>query len=335
VAISAAFPGVFDSATLERFRPLDIFEPAVGSESWTTSSFVHLIDGGASDNLGVETLWDTALTQLYGNSFKSIPDHFEEKPFVVISVDAAALNTNAVYEKYADDRRALDRIFNSNIFGAIDALFEGRRRENLIKMGLGQSDFPSMTSESYADMQQTFVQTKRVSQFKIPVICSPYWGQYRCVVDYSESIGKGKKLYFSGMVWHISLDELASIAGLSHRFDESDFFTKPRRAELVGLQRLTTQIKTDFKLVGPQGCSSAQLQDSLYAAAKILIWEDEPSRFAICDYMQQKGIINDTSLCKRKTSPIALDVNVESVEQNFPFLKSPSLSSNLPVRCKN
>jgi NTE family protein len=332
VAISAAFPGVFDSATLERFRPVEIWVPLAGSKSWDPSSFIHLIDGGASDNLGVETLWDAALTQLYGNGFDSMPDHFDEKPFVLLSVDADAPNTNALFERYADDRRFLDRIFNSNVFGGIDALFAGRRRENLIKMGMGQTVFPTTTYESFSDSQQRYVQSKRISKFKVPVSCKPYWGRYRCFVDYSEPIGESKKLFFTGMVWHISLDEIASIAGLSLNFEQSDVLKKPRRLELVRLQRLVTQIKTHFKLVGPLGCSQRQLQDGLYAAARILVLEDEASRDTICDILGETKITDDMATCKKTFSATKIALDIESVEGNFSISKMDS-PGNLPVRC--
>ena len=95
VATSAAFPGVFDSVTFERFRPKNSFVPELGSESRESPSYVHLFDGGAADNLGVETLWDVALTQLYGNDMAVVPPRLNSKPFILIAIDANAPNSSA------------------------------------------------------------------------------------------------------------------------------------------------------------------------------------------------------------------------------------------------
>jgi len=147
VATSAAFPGVFDSVTFERFRPKNSFVPELGSESRESPSYVHLFDGGAADNLGVETLWDVALTQLYGNDMAVVPPRLNSKPFILIAIDANAPNSSAVFEKMSDERQPLDRIFNKNIYDAVDALFSRQRKENLVKMGFGQARFDTITHE--------------------------------------------------------------------------------------------------------------------------------------------------------------------------------------------
>lgn len=332
VAISAAFPGVFDSVTLEQFRRRAIHAPIAGTYSWDQPSFVHLIDGGASDNLGIETLWDVALTRLYGNSFDRMPESLPEKPFVIICIDAAAPNTDAIYEKTADERRGFDRIFNRNVFSAIDALFEGRRRENLIKMGLGQKNYSETTHENFGDISQTFLPTKRTSTFKVPVICRPYWGRYRCEIDFSEPDRTGKKLYFTGHIWHISLDEIVSVANLPNSRTEYDGESKRWRSSMVMLQRLTTQTQTHFKLIGPPDCKPEQLQDALYSAAKVLIRDDVQSRLELCDYLDATRSRVDTSACRRAYPRTLVAPIAESISSSLLWLNK-NYPGNLPVRC--
>jgi NTE family protein len=180
VATSAAFPGVFDSVTFQRFRSANIFEPRGGTSPLQPPSSVHLIDGGASDNLGAGTLWDAALTELYGNTLTSMPDKLAGKPCVIIAVDANAPNTSARFEHFADERSRTDRIFNRNIFDAIDALFEHRRQDTLIKMGLAQKEFGIFASENFGDMAENYVDRTRVDTFEVTVNCRPEFDAVRC-----------------------------------------------------------------------------------------------------------------------------------------------------------
>lgn len=334
VATSAAFPGVFDSVVFERFKRNHILTLADGTSSWSPPSYVHLIDGGASDNLGVETLWDAALAQLYGNKFKKMPESLGEKPCVMISVDANAPNTSSRLERSPDERGMVDYFLNRNMFDAIDALFEARRQDSLIKMGLGQSNFGTHSIENFGDLTRYYVNRNRTGLFNIPVNCQLAWERYECQVDFSIPVPPAKRVSFQCFIWHIALDDVASV-GVKVEIPKSGHDDdKPRRNSLVRLERLVTQIETNWRLTGPEKCTTQQLQDALYTSARILVRDDEVSRFALCDYLLEKQVINGSSLCKKKF-PLT--------NANFPFVATqafrPSFATdssrtpNQPVKC--
>ena len=335
VATSAAFPGVFDSVTFERFRPKNSFVPELGSESRESPSYVHLFDGGAADNLGVETLWDVALTQLYGNDMAIVPPRLNSKPFILIAIDANAPNSSAVFEKMSDERQPLDRIFNKNIYDAVDALFSRQRKENLVKMGFGQARFDTITHENFGDLSQKFVKGKRTSAFAIPVLCRPHLGHYRCEVDAADPLPGQIRTRLEGFAWHISIDQIASLAlRLSSGDAQVDGARKEERAALVKLQRLATQTKTHLKLTGPENCSPDVLQAALYSAARVLILDDEESRFALCDYMLAGQLINDDTVCKQRYVHAVPRFAIESEDLQYRNLSSDGNSVNVPIRCK-
>lgn len=336
VATSAAFPGLFDSVTFQRFHRIDISSPTEGSVSWPLPSFVHLVDGGASDNLGVEALWDVALTRLYGNEFLTMPNKLADKPCLIILVDSNAPNTNAKFEGTADERSPLDRILNRNMFGAIDALFESRRREALIKMGLGQKQFSAYSQENFGDMEQRYVEYRRTGKFNIPVNCQtrPNGGGV-CEVDYAEPNESAKRLSFQCFVWHIPLDEIVAVGLAPNLIGAPEpSGDKHARKERVKLQRLATQIETHWRLVGPADCPSKLLQDALYSGARTLVLDDTKSRFAVCDYMLSTGLITGGETCKQAFSPTTTNFPVMAEESStFHLASSPDRSGNLPVRC--
>ncbi len=334
VATSAAFPGIFDSVTVERFRRESFLDPRGGTYSWSPHSYVHLIDGGASDNLGVETLWDMAFSRLYGGAFTRMPTELGSKPCVIVSIDASAPNTSARFERLADERGVSDRLFNRNVFDAIDSLFEGRRQDTLTKMGLGQTDFGIVGSENFGDVQQNYVERQRVGLFDIPVTCRPYFGAVRCSVDFSKPIPPAQRRSFQCFVWHIALDEVAGVAFKAKDFESGDSVReKFRRGSLVRLERLVTQIETHWKLVGPDGCTDQQLQEALYAAARVLIMDDVESRSSLCAYMGGKGMTVDDA-CRKETPQTEVSISITGKQPLAVSLATDSShTANLPVRC--
>lgn len=334
VATSAAFPGVFDSVTFERFRRDHFMDARSGTSPWPIPSYVHLIDGGASDNLGVETLWDAALTQLYGNGFYAMPEKLGDKPCVIVSVDANAPSTSARFERIADERGAVDRLFNRNVFDAIDSLFEARRQDTLMKMGLAQTTFGASASENFGDVQENYVDRARVGTFEIPVNCRPFWGAVECQVDFSKPIPPTKRLSFQCFVWHIALDEVAGVGVSVANNASGNFEKKLRRNSLVRLERLVTQTETNWKLSGPESCTPGQLQEALYAAARVLVRDDEPSRFALCDYLANTGISDSPGYCKRDVPQTTVSFPVVSKHASLlNFATDAAHTANLPVAC--
>ena len=117
VAASAAFPGVFNYVTLEDHEDHKGHEDLEGHEDHDAgmvhdTRYIHLFDGGASDNLGL-----TAIRHMLGYAKKI------EKPLrpAVILIDAHVADVRADSDE-ADPRSTVDYIFDNNSVHAIDKL---------------------------------------------------------------------------------------------------------------------------------------------------------------------------------------------------------------------
>ena len=107
VMASASFPGAFNYVTLRDFR---------------AQQFVHLLDGGAYDNLGLNAI-KTAMETQAGNT--GVP-----KQRVVIIIDAYMALENRLARE-AEPRSWTDYIVDSNFFVAYDTLLTSLRATQL------------------------------------------------------------------------------------------------------------------------------------------------------------------------------------------------------------
>jgi predicted acylesterase/phospholipase RssA len=121
VAASAAFPGIFHYSTLSKFSG----QEGLGDRAMPVS-YVHLMDGGASDNLGLKGL-DRAMEQLElcgeGSGRPPPADDACQDKRLVIVVDAQ----NGFQGREAsrpDPRRLLDRLVDTNFLDAYDTLMQ-------------------------------------------------------------------------------------------------------------------------------------------------------------------------------------------------------------------
>ena len=125
VMASAAFPGGFNNVTLENYTSVE------------RRSYLHLIDGGPTDNLGVKVLRRT-LANIDGSE-----DARPLRGCMMIVVDAYADLSATTQEhiaahdkRYEDDpRAALDFLFDTNLNDAFDDLLSNHREEMLKFMG--------------------------------------------------------------------------------------------------------------------------------------------------------------------------------------------------------
>jgi NTE family protein len=97
VVASAAFPAVFQSVTLKDY-------------SQKEDRYVHLFDGGASDNLGI-----TALTQI----LKEKTDTYAKKVIIVIDAHTASYGKDP---RNPNPRSLLDYYIDSNVIDAYETL---------------------------------------------------------------------------------------------------------------------------------------------------------------------------------------------------------------------
>lgn len=137
VAASAAFPGVFHYATVGKFSQED------RGDSVVPTSYVHLMDGGATDNLGLKGL-DTAMEQLNlcgeGTGEQSSPTQCLKRLVLVID----AQNGFQGREPGTPDlRRPLDRLVDTNFLDTYSTLMHSGYGQLLRNFRGDVEDHPS------------------------------------------------------------------------------------------------------------------------------------------------------------------------------------------------
>ena len=126
VMASATFPGVFNFMTLKNFKK--------------EGGYVHLFDGGNSDNLGLTSIkrliW--TLNEDKISIDRSRLSNYEK--IIVILVDAYT-NASGVSAKKPDPRKWYDFMVDSNFIVAVDSLLS-KNRENLLTQFETKRIFP-------------------------------------------------------------------------------------------------------------------------------------------------------------------------------------------------
>ena len=146
VNISSAFPGAFQTITVQDYR--------------TPDTYLHLYDGGPADNLGLDTLYEVLLRTVcervrssgesqqsvvqqslsalgkcgHGRAPQKITEVFKDG-CLVISVDAATWGVNRDANR-AHTRRVTDYIIDSNVVNATDVMLLHSRKGMLSVFGI-------------------------------------------------------------------------------------------------------------------------------------------------------------------------------------------------------
>lgn len=169
VMASAAFPGVFNSVTLTRYTSI----PRPPSSSFLGRprplSYTHLIDGGPSDNLGLQALLPLARTH---NKWKEARSN-SDTPYgcFLIIVDAYPSGTPSRNARNPDPRRAYDHLIDFNFMEAFDTLLLNRRSQLLGYTGLGSAYNPRQIGGRIALpglAQESANPTKVLVDFDVP-----------------------------------------------------------------------------------------------------------------------------------------------------------------------
>jgi NTE family protein len=282
LAASAAFPGVFNSVTLKRFD--------FGSNE---PSYVHLIDGGPSDNLGMDGILGAIVPQ--GRVFAASPS-----ACLLIVVDAFTVGDADLRHEQADLRGVLGRVIDLNFFDSVDAMLARRRHDTLQRLGLPPT--------RQLDMFGGYL---RKQDF-------PVEGQYytilkpskRFTASVSASAAMGEAADPRGVhcaVWHIALDNVPSLmAGqgavdgqlvtlynpktIADKFIQTeDWFQRADVQHRVRVYELASRLRTDFNLTGPEHCAREQLRDGVWEAGRLAVQDDWTSRRAVCDWFRARG----------------------------------------------
>lgn len=156
VMASSAFPLVFPTMTLEDFRPRRWCRarPAPDSDVCRRRHFLHVVDGGNSDNLGLKSV-RRALAQLAVDGRLA---HYDA--IVVVLVDAFT-RPRGVARTDADPRTALSFLLDTNVVDAVDSLLQANRIHLIeefraAKLQIRRSDCDAETRALPAELCERF-----------------------------------------------------------------------------------------------------------------------------------------------------------------------------------
>lgn len=297
VASSAAFPGVFSSVPLARFEKLISPKSEI-----VTGEYLHLMDGGPSDNLAIEGITADAVAE-YKNWERS---KFDDCLLIVIDsyVQGAPDRRNS----QVDPRGFLGRVVDLDFFDAIDAMLAHRRFETLRRLGIdtaAQSDLKTGTLISGLRFPDDLLLIPKV---KTTSSNTP-------LVREDEIIRKVPPPTCT--IWHLAMDNLLGhinprtldAKGI-HQNTPPDYTDGTKNGDqlynrtlhILDIWETVRRIDTDFNISGPKRCSKNSLRDALWEAGKLIVSEDTEGRKTVCDWFLRNGIPTSNS-CSRDIHP--------------------------------
>ena len=325
VMASAAFPGVFNSVTIKEYFPVR----KLGNEKWREPivGYTHLIDGGPTDNLGLEALLELAASHQRVTASRQLPTQAQGRCLILI---ADAYPSGDPERKMADpDPRAwYDHTVDLNIFEAFDALLLKQRTDLLGYAGLQEKDQSGRLPEHQFVWFDMPLEGGRL----VPL------GRAKPVRRVTDPVEED---YFRCAAWHINLSGIQAVR--RYVIDPETKLPKPITGDASGLHPLiqhrthlhsiVSQIDTSFRLTGPENCSSSFLLKTLYAAAFVLVREDKENQGKACTWLEKAGL-KVTEACgtfpvNTTLNDVPLDI-VESDAGKFPTGRARSEA----VRCK-
>ena len=304
VASSAAFPAAINPITLQL---ADVQRDSSGDKLFG-KRYIHLADGGLSDNLGTDTLRKVYETRLrYQRTLNDDGrEEFRERPCLIVSIDATAPPKFGPREASlrSDGRNTWwSSLVDATAVYGYDAYLLRRRADQLDEMGIDSAGIdygkwtksrPSAIIETsmrarYQRFQQAgmyrarpsiFTRTQSVEQPGIPLAFD--FKEYRCTV------------------WHIALEDLEvrrpeTFSSPSER--PISISNSARNGILRQLSDTSSSLETDFRLrstVSPR-CSVEELQSVLTRGAQELI-HDAQTKPKVCAWMKSAKF--DTTRCE-------------------------------------
>lgn len=332
-AASGAFPGFFNSVTLRRFDPTQRGgEPQAGGAadpavppSAGPSQYLHLIDGGSSDNLGLQTLIEVARQ----HRVSRLNQGAEWAGCLLVLVDAHVPGAALAESRQSDRRNLASMLLDLNFLDAIDAMLTNRREQTLSQAGIRKDFWLGRFDLEWAP---------GLWEYQI----RPYrrWGrmdiefhEYGGVADADFAIDLPRnQTDFAGVrlpdrrrfeckTWHVALEDIQSIVpwqeheGQMRSLDPTSERAADREvfAYRVGLSRVLAQLSTNYRLSGPPNCGEGMLQRALYDAARITVRQDHATLSDLCPWMVGLGLVRPGA-CKAEAVPLSRsDLAIEPI----------------------
>ncbi|MFM0181603.1 patatin-like phospholipase family protein [Paraburkholderia aspalathi] len=312
VAASSAYPLVFSPVVLTSYPRI-----MMGDKGNEPLQYLHVMDGGVSDNLGVDALvaaangrWHRGLAEESLN--RSLAISSDKVPCFIIVVDAFIDDGEKLEGEYPDLRHSLlDRIIDPSWHYAFDALLQRRRSDSLLNLGIDlearkpSGDYTRAISSHVIPLRgERGVIQKRYGDF---IVLEPNTGDLTCGV------------------WHISLRDVFELGA-----DTPGFFSNPENLMLRGtIYSLVTNTKTDLKLTGAVTCRPEVYQRALADAARILVREDADGLNVLHNWLIDHSIDTNTSWAADPPGTNGERVKVTAVK------KGPSGKPSGLVKCLN
>ncbi|TWO69795.1 hypothetical protein FN976_18425 [Caenimonas sedimenti] len=312
MASSGAFPGVFNSVTLRR-HSLDPAKRREGTEDPNDKRYLHLIDGGPSDNLGVETLIRLAREHHVNRLNAQQPS----QGCMILVLDSHVPSAGVAEMRQSDRRNFGSVLMDLNFLDAIDAMLSNRRDQTLAQMGI-RRDVPQgqFNVELAPGLWDYKIRPyRRVSRFPIEyyTLDGRAFTEARFLtvtnaLDFS-AVRVAERREFDCHAWHIALDDIQAIVpwrvrdGQEKPLDLGAADDKAVFAYRSRLGRLISQVATSYRLSGPPNCSQAQLQDLLYDAARVAVRQDRMSLTEVCPWFKARGL-DGAGQCRLESEPL-------------------------------
>ncbi len=312
MASSGAFPGVFNSVTLRR-HSLDPSKRQAGADDADDPRYLHLIDGGPSDNLGVETLIRLAREHHVNRLNAQQPS----QGCMIVVVDSHVPNAGVAEMRQSDRRNVGSALMDLNFLDAIDAMLSNRRDQTLAQLGI-RRDVPQgqFNVELAPGLWDYKIRPyKRVSRFPIEyyMLDGRAFPEARYLtltnaLDFSE-VRVPERRQFDCLAWHVALDDIHAIVpwrqqdGREVPLDLNAAGDKPVFAYRSRLARLISQVATSYRLSGAPNCSQSQLQGFLYDAAHIAVRQDRLSLSEVCPWLRERGL-DAAGRCRLEPEPL-------------------------------
>ena len=282
VAASGAYPGLFEPMVLKNFQDIQL-------PGDPPSEYLHLSDGGAADNLGVDAL----IRALQEFEADGLDLHNQKKACLLIIVDAAAHDPAQRPGSLPDLRDGpMNSVVSSSIYRAFDLLLDRRREDELAALGIDQaSDNPvrfrsavniALGNYSYLDNGSSKVRSRSPIYTLAPPNDSP---------NYHTSV--------SCAVWHVSFDHMTEVATGRSKFQQENFGPWPwihekpmptRGREIEKLEYLVNSVATNYRLElsGRSRCSTTTIQNSLFDASRVLMRDDVRTLLELSEWLRSK-----------------------------------------------
>lgn len=243
VAASTAVPGIFNGIALRHYN-------ADGSYR-----YFHLVDGGISENLGVEALvqfYIKSRTHDFTNQKSMIDEGAAPAGCFIFAIDSYPDKVKVAFSSNRRDLRSgTDFIIDRNLLTTLDIMANHAR----------DRFFASIKGN--ADPEGPFYQ-----------LTYRYFGSgYRCAI------------------WHIYSGHLLDSTHFYTLQEErnAELNDKYRRWRQT-LANSLPEIETHWKLVAPGTCGPKALQEALYTAAKMLVTEDRLSQNWARGWFSDRGL---------------------------------------------